>query len=181
LCCYATYFLNYVHVSDGSGFISSDLAHQLPLKVQQGVAVDCTRNNTSSGNGFLPYAYQVRVFSSQQGIFKGTLVVDVSLPARTLIVRESMRKVSPSLPDVGIDTHTVSVEVVNTACNAHHGIPIDDHQVLETTDRNDPIETEATSQHSGDPSQKSGHLNRFLILLLHSNGVSEQVFQELVR
>jgi hypothetical protein len=169
LCCYATYFLNYVHVSDGSGFISSDLAHQLPLKVQQGVAVDCTRNNTSSGNGFLPYAYQVRVFSSQQGIFKGTLVVDVSLPARTLTVRESMRKVSPSLPDVGI------------ACNAHHGIPIDDHQVLETTDRNDPIETEATSQHSGDPSQKSGHLNRFLILLLHSNGVSEQVFQELVR
>lgn len=193
--------------ADGSGFISLDLACLLPLKVTQGRVItppllrvpppvspasntdesaDSHSPHSQEQEQVLPYAYQVRVFSSLRGVFKGTVVVNPSLPARTLLLRPSMRKVPPvssaySTPEEegeeegpgGAGRDVVSVEVVNTSSNNDFigCVPL----LLSSC-------SEGQGQGTGGMGAGSaGRLNRFLIMLLHANGVFERIFQHLAR
>ena len=191
---------------EGSGFISRDLARLLPRRVAQGRVLSpapCALPSSAAPSLLLlPYAYQVRVFSSLLGVFKGTLVVDPSLPPRSLRLRASMRKVerpggvlptcnmnrnsssssisrssSSGVAETGPSASLVAVEVVNTAGNTDQvsaaAAPLTPQQ-LSGPDSTTAAEGEALASHNG-------KLNRFLILLLHANGVSEHIFQDLAR
>lgn len=96
-------------LTDGSGFISSDLAALLPLQVSQGQVVQPSVSTSFAS------VYQVRVFSSC-GVFKGTLLVHHELPMRTIVLRESMRKVCGRSGEHGHSK--LVIEVVNTS-HAH--------------------------------------------------------------
>ena len=105
--------------TDGSGFISADLAQRLPSVVSQGKMTLKSCNNTAAS------CYQCRVFSNE-GLFKGTLVTNSSLK-KTIILRESMRKV------MGIDTErkgSVDVEIVNTSTNPKTCSNMNKHLIL---------------------------------------------------
>lgn len=200
--------------AEGSGFISLDLARRLPRRVTQGRVItppfpstdtpahshtdidtdtdtDRTTHATHSPHQLLPYAYQVRVFSTQHGVFKGTLVVDCSLPADTLVLRPSMRKVAApvvvkeyeqqklgqQMDGTGTQKDdVVSVEVVNTATNnVANTCPLPQSSLLYEEVTSVYVKSDNKSVCS------NGKLNRFLILLLHANGVSERIFQDLAR
>ena len=88
-------------LTDGCGFISTDLAELLPLVVTQG-HVRKGRNTsnsqiTSSSGGHahtsIATAFQMRLFSPAVGVYKGVLLVNRDLPPRTVVVRPSMNKV----------------------------------------------------------------------------------------
>ena len=108
-------------LTDGCGFISLNLALQLPSYIRQGIvggekycpskiesknysasqenskndSNDEHRENSYLGEKnplFVPAAFQVRIISPL-GVFKGTLVTHPTLPGDTIIVRNSMHKV----------------------------------------------------------------------------------------
>ena len=94
--------------TDGSGFISIDIARKLPNCVIQG----CKETIRCKGN--TPAAFQVRILSVKYGLFKGTVVVDSALQYNTIKLRKSMLKVKPS--DVGglLSQSLVIIDIVNT-------------------------------------------------------------------
>ncbi|MED6125806.1 hypothetical protein PIB30_072109 [Stylosanthes scabra] len=90
--------------TDGTGFISDDLASCCPNNVTKGTAKN---KNTK------PLMIQCRLFHKGFAI-KGTLVVNHTLPPRTIQVRDSMIKVRPD-PDLVNAPSIDSLEVVGTS------------------------------------------------------------------
>ena len=135
-------------MTDGSGYISMDLALQLPNHVVQGQSINYGNTND---NGCA--CFQVRLFCVNLGLFKGTLVVDQSLPEKTILVRPSMLKVPPTSrlhqeDGSQMTTPYVFLDIVNT---------------------------------SRVPKSLFGQLNRHLVLLMHHNGVPEAMFSDIIR
>jgi hypothetical protein len=180
-----------------------------PAPAPLGTDEDLPDKGAARSDQLLPYAFQVRVFSLMHGVFKGTLVVDTSLPRRTILVRESMRKVEHAPPHPargeGGCMHTaqvvhseekalcdlVSVEVVNTSNNSSF---FESPLMTSVHAEDDPADNDVDGDGDGDGGaaacdfpgtmstvSNNGKLNRFLVLLLHANGVSESTFQTLVR
>ncbi|KAF3319962.1 putative RNA-dependent RNA polymerase 5 isoform X1 [Carex littledalei] len=86
--------------TDGTGFISEDLALQCPIYVSKG--------------NIQPLLMQVRLF--YKGLCaKGTLLVNRLLPKKTIQIRPSMIKVQPDPSVWGIVQPFNSLEVVNTS------------------------------------------------------------------
>ena len=122
---------------------------------------------------FLPNVYQVRLYSTKHGIFKGTLVVCKDLPSHSIRLRKSMQKVEPTIIGEGeaiIDR--VTVDVINTSREIKVG---------NTPDRRDGDTAAVGCMGSDSVVNNIGKLNSHLILLMHESGVSEHVFQELAR
>jgi len=104
--------------TDGSGFISADLAQRLPSSVCQGKITLKSCNNTAAS------CYQSRIFCSQ-GLFKGTLVTDSRIK-KTIILRESMRKVMGGTEKKGF----LDLEIVNTSTNPKTCSNLNKHLIL---------------------------------------------------
>ena len=89
-------------LTDGCGFISTDLAERLPFAVTQGHvrrggSTNSSQTTSSSGGSAhtsIATAFQMRLFSPAVGVYKGVLLVNRDLPPRTIVVRPSMHKVS---------------------------------------------------------------------------------------
>ncbi|MED6131270.1 hypothetical protein PIB30_008310 [Stylosanthes scabra] len=90
--------------TDGTGFISEDLASRCPTSVTKGTAKN---KNTK------PLMIQCRLFHKGFAI-KGTLVVNHTLPPRTIQFRDSMIKVKPDR-DLANAPSIDSLEVVGTS------------------------------------------------------------------
>lgn len=114
-------------LTDGSGFISLDLTRTFPSYVIQGA-----QDSTISDNS-VAAVYQVRIFSVSHGLFKGTLVVDKSLPTNTIILRESMRKVAATKYHENqiFPNNLLIIDIVNTSrvSKSFHG-KLNRHLVL---------------------------------------------------
>lgn len=106
-------------LTEGSGFISSDLALKMPRVVMQGRALD----NDSLP---LPAAFQCRVFCDF-GIFKGTLVVrrDIS---NSILLRKSMCKVPKDVTCEALNF--VTVELVNSSRVPKYSSSTLNHQLI---------------------------------------------------
>ncbi|XP_078164219.1 putative RNA-dependent RNA polymerase 3 isoform X2 [Carex rostrata] len=134
--------------TDGTGFISEDLALQCPIYVSKG-NIQAGRDGLSPAsakrqkiydNDGPPLLMQVRLFYN--GLCaKGTLLVNRLLPKKTIQVRPSMIKVKPDPSMCGIVQPFNSLEVVNTSTRP-----------------------------------KKVHLSRYLISLLHYGGVPAEFF-----
>ncbi|XP_078164221.1 putative RNA-dependent RNA polymerase 3 [Carex rostrata] len=135
--------------TDGTGFISEDLALQCPIYVSKG-SIQVGRDGLSPAsskrqkifdNDGPPLLMQVRLF--YKGLCaKGTLLVNRLLPKKTIQIRPSMIKVEPDPSMWGIVQKPFnSLEVVNTSTRP-----------------------------------KKVHLSRYLIALLHFGGVPEEFF-----
>jgi hypothetical protein len=92
-------------LTDGSGYISYDLAIKLPRSVFQGQI-------TNRKSQILPAVFQVRVLSIAHGIFKGTLLVRRDLE-NTIILRKSMRKVPAG--NASTLSNKCFLDIVNTS------------------------------------------------------------------
>ncbi|KAL1289441.1 probable RNA-dependent RNA polymerase 3 isoform X4 [Arachis hypogaea] len=90
--------------TDGTGFISEDLASCCPTNVYKGAA----KNKTMK-----PLMIQCRLFHKGSAI-KGTLVVNYTLPPRTIQVRDSMIKVKTD-KELANAPSIDSLEVVGTS------------------------------------------------------------------
>ena len=114
-------------LTDGSGFISKNLARAMPQSVMQGkIGIE---NN-------IPAAFQVRVFVPSMGVFKGTLVVKESLEDDSIVLRPSMHKVKRQNPcesdnnKNNCDTNQIVVEIVNTSRAPRYHSSTLNHQLL---------------------------------------------------
>ena len=206
--------------TNGSGFISSDLALQLPIYIRQGKII--TKHMISNPNihsNSMPACFQVRILC-HLGIFKGTLVVHPYLK-NTILIRNSMQKVLPA-----------NIRNKTNKINNHHHHHHDTNQYQEISTNRYLIENkENSSYHNIDrmntpfsistqsnlpnpnpnPIQLSNpvlnqinneimsnvtvdvvntcttshtfisYLNRYLILLLVSRGVPEEIFIHMFR
>ncbi|KAK9130977.1 hypothetical protein Sjap_011464 [Stephania japonica] len=91
--------------TDGTGFISQDLASKCPRNIVKG--------SSSHHGGFEPLLIQCRLFYDGCAV-KGTLLINKKLPPCTIQIRPSMIKVEPDPKLSG--THTVnSLEIVSTS------------------------------------------------------------------
>ncbi|VVA99746.1 unnamed protein product [Arabis nemorensis] len=95
--------------SDGTGYISEDLARLCPTDICQGKRI---RIQETCGKD-PPLMIQFRMFKDGDAI-KGTFLVNKKLPPRTVQVRPSMIKVSKDLSLSNFSTFN-SLEVVNTS------------------------------------------------------------------
>ena len=140
-------------LTEGSGFISKNLADAMPQSVMQGRVGSKDRN--------IPAAFQVRVFVPSMGIFKGTLVVKEGLGSDCIELRPSMLKVPVKRQEeeeeekatdsdgLGCDgTEEIVVEIVNT---------------------------------SRAPRYHSSNLNHQLLHALHACGVEFEAFEGMLR
>ncbi|KAK0572519.1 hypothetical protein LWI29_032755 [Acer saccharum] len=146
--------------TDGTGFISEDLALKCPKNVFKG---KCSNDdnierviertepgekssdmNPESHSEEPPLLIQVRLFNKGTAV-KGTLLVNKKLSRQTIQIRPSMIKVEPDPGLSDIETCN-SLEVVKTS--------------------NQPRKT---------------HLSRYLIALLRYGGVPENFFEDLLR
>ncbi|KAJ1687513.1 hypothetical protein LUZ63_018903 [Rhynchospora breviuscula] len=142
-------FLKGIH-TDGTGFISEDLALQCPMYVFKGnIQADkdglmlgpaSSKRQKMQNNDGPPLLMQVRLFYNGM-CAKGTLLINKRLPKKTILLYESMIKVEQDLKMPGIVQSFNSLEVVNTS--------------------NRP---------------KKVHLSRYLISLLHFGGVPAEFF-----
>ncbi|CAN1342705.1 Probable RNA-dependent RNA polymerase 5 [Linum perenne] len=103
--------------TDGTGFISEDLASLCP-DVSQGKCLDSyiEQNHEVNFSDRLrqpPLLMQVRLFFSGSTI-KGTLLVNKKLQPRTIVVRDSMVKVRP-YENLSNNATANSLEIVNTS------------------------------------------------------------------
>ncbi|XP_013596635.1 PREDICTED: probable RNA-dependent RNA polymerase 5 isoform X1 [Brassica oleracea var. oleracea] len=100
--------------SDGTGYISEDLARMCPVNVYKG---KCLRSDTVQVQGACkqdpPLLIQARMFYDGFAV-KGTFLLKKKLPPRTVQVRPSMIKVSKDPALSNISTFN-SLEVVNTS------------------------------------------------------------------
>ncbi|XP_078170266.1 putative RNA-dependent RNA polymerase 4 isoform X2 [Carex rostrata] len=133
--------------TDGTGFISADLALQCPIYVSNGNIQAgrkdkrlCAKRRKIYSNDGPPLLMQVRLFYN--GLCaKGTLLVNRQLKKKTIRIRPSMIKVEPDPSMLGIVQPFNSLEVVNTST-----------------------------------CPKKVHLSRYLIALLHFGGVPAEFF-----
>ncbi|KAE8718810.1 putative RNA-dependent RNA polymerase 3-like isoform X2 [Hibiscus syriacus] len=144
--------------TNGTGFISEDLALKCPKNVFKGSITNGANNeirtigasmgespdtkSTESHRGVPPLLLQIRFFYNGRAI-KGTLLVNKKLPPRTIQVRESMIKVRP---DPSKNRTINSLELVTTS--------------------NKP---------------KGTNLNRNLIMLLSHGGVPDDFFMDILK
>ncbi|XP_044463724.1 probable RNA-dependent RNA polymerase 5 isoform X2 [Mangifera indica] len=146
--------------TDGTGFISEDLALKCPNNVFKGKCGNadserlairkdiegkfCERDQPESHCGVPPLLMQVRLFHGGRAV-KGTLLVNKKLPSQTIQIRPSMIKVEAD-PNLSGNQTINSLEIVNTS-----------KQSRKTT------------------------LSRNLIALLNFGGVPESFFLDIVR
>nr|XP_018461385.1 PREDICTED: probable RNA-dependent RNA polymerase 5 [Raphanus sativus] len=97
--------------SDGTGYISEDLARMCPLNVYKGKCLRSDNVQTPSQNP--PLLIQVRMFYDGYAA-KGTFLLNKKLPPRTVQVRPSMIKVSKD-PALSNFSTFDSLEVVTTS------------------------------------------------------------------
>lgn len=168
-------------LTDGSGFISYNLAQLLPTKVIQGHIIQGGEGASISlsGGGMqanshrsIPPVFQVRVHSPV-GIFKGTVVVDFSNQytrphSLSLVLRRSMLKVMPTPPLTATATATVTTSMLRPL---YQQVCID---VVNTS----PIST-SSSEFSRDVPTLT--LSKHFILMLYDNGVPSHVFEYIAR
>ncbi|XP_020536474.1 probable RNA-dependent RNA polymerase 5 isoform X3 [Jatropha curcas] len=145
--------------TDGTGFISEDLASKCPKNVFKGKSnnasnieglLDCIESRKlpetkipEPRNGELPLLIQFRMFNNG-GAYKGTFLVNKKLPSGTIQVRPSMTKVDPDAEPKACSQN--SLEIVSTS--------------------NRP---------------KRAYLSRYLIPLLRAGGVPEEFFMDLLK
>lgn len=153
-------------MTDGSGFISLNLAEKLPYHVLQGLP----HSNPTQVNDLdmiqplkschIAAAYQVRLLSSSHGLFKGTLVINQRLPDNTIILRPSMKKADSSettdFSNKKLDVFLL--DIVNTS-------------------RSKAARLSSLQGSSG----LSNYLNKHLILTLFACGVPQWVFENIIR
>uniref|UniRef100_A0A1J3DWC0 RNA-dependent RNA polymerase n=4 Tax=Noccaea caerulescens TaxID=107243 RepID=A0A1J3DWC0_NOCCA len=98
--------------SDGTGYISEDLARVCPTDIYKGKRIRGYNTQGTSGKE-PPLLIQFRMFNDGHAV-KGTFLLNKKLPPRTVQVRPSMVKVykDPALSDF---TTFNSLEVVNTS------------------------------------------------------------------
>ena len=113
-------------LTDGSGYISKNLAKIMPQSVMQG------KIGTETN---IPAAFQVRVFVPSMGIFKGTLVIREDLGEDSIALRPSMLKVKKEKTTTNSDskccnTDQVVIEVVNTSRAPRYHVSNLNHQLL---------------------------------------------------
>ncbi|XP_031256497.1 probable RNA-dependent RNA polymerase 5 [Pistacia vera] len=147
--------------TDGTGFISEDLALKCPNNIFKGKCKNddsierfangkefegkfCEGDQQESHSGVPPLLMQVRLFHKGRAV-KGTLLVNKKLPSQTIQIRPSMIKVEAD-PNLSGTQTSNSLEIVNT------------------------------SKQPGKPS-----LSRHLIALLNYGGVPESFFVDIVR
>ncbi|XP_072964197.1 probable RNA-dependent RNA polymerase 3 isoform X2 [Typha angustifolia] len=147
--------------TDGTGFISEDLAMKCPGNIVKGSCLmpqeilnvldgcdSSERFSSLKNHRYLaaepPLLIQFRLFYNGSAV-KGTLLIDKRLPPRTICIRPSMIKVE-SDPSISYIQYCNSLEIVNTS--------------------NRPKRT---------------CLSRYLIALLHYGGVPKEYFLELLR
>ncbi|KAJ0091065.1 hypothetical protein Patl1_13328 [Pistacia atlantica] len=147
--------------TDGTGFISEDLALKCPNNIFKGKCKNddsierfangkefegkfCEGDRQESHSGVPPLLMQVRLFHKGRAV-KGTLLVNKKLPSQTIQIRPSMIKVEAD-PNLSGTQTSNSLEIVNT------------------------------SKQPGKPS-----LSRNLIALLNYGGVPESFFVDIVR
>ncbi|XP_044463726.1 probable RNA-dependent RNA polymerase 5 isoform X2 [Mangifera indica] len=150
--------------TDGTGFISEDLALKCPNNVFKGKCRNddserfairkeiegklCEGDQPESHSGVPPLLMQVRLFHKGCAV-KGTLLVNKKLPSQTIQIRPSMIKVEAD-PNLSGNQTINSLEVVST------------------------------SQISGKQSKQTT-LSKNLIALLNFGGVPESFFLDIVR
>ncbi|XP_013708766.2 probable RNA-dependent RNA polymerase 3 [Brassica napus] len=100
--------------SDGTGYISEDLARMCPTDLFKGKRIRSVNNKQASNVKEPPLLIQFRMFHSGYAV-KGTFLLNKKLPPRTVQVRPSMVKVSkdPALSE--FSTTFNSLEVVTTS------------------------------------------------------------------
>ncbi|XVF34908.1 hypothetical protein REPUB_Repub18cG0098800 [Reevesia pubescens] len=138
--------------TDGTGYISEDLALKCPKNIFKGSIVNGDNfegkfpdlKSTESHHRVPPLLVQFRLFN-EGFAFKGTVLVNKKLPPRTIQIRPSMIKVKPDPNLLNICTRN-SLEVVNT---------------------------------SNQPKRTS--LSRNLIMLLSYGGVPDDFFMEILK
>ncbi|XP_020248620.1 probable RNA-dependent RNA polymerase 4 isoform X2 [Asparagus officinalis] len=148
--------------TDGTGFISEDLAYKCPRRIWKGRSITPREFQTfldgleatetlerHSGVGQSldiepPLLMQVRLFYDGT-VVKGTLLVNKQLPLRTIQIRPSMLKVNRD-PNFMLASHCNSLEVVGTSNLS-----------------------------------KKSRLSKSIIMLLHYGGVPQEYFLELTR
>ncbi|XWS26784.1 hypothetical protein CRYUN_Cryun26dG0059900 [Craigia yunnanensis] len=139
-------------LSDGTGYISEDLALKCPKNVFKGSVVNgdnvegkfSGKKSTDSHPRVPPLLIQFRLFNNGYAV-KGILLVNKKLPPRTIQVRPSMIKVKPD-PNLSNICTWNSLEVVTTS--------------------NQPKKT---------------NLSRNLILLLSYGGVPDDFFMDILK
>lgn len=116
--------------TDGTGFISEDLAKKCPRRIQKGrdttpkdiekfldkfqvTGKDSSIKELLSLSDEPPLLVQIRLFYDGYAV-KGTLLVDKRLPPETICVRRSMVKVDPD-PSIESAQHCNSLELVGTS------------------------------------------------------------------
>jgi len=107
--------------TDGSGFISYDLAQCLPSVVFQGKPTSSVKRDVIAS------CFQCRIVCNQ-GLFKGTLVTNPNLK-KTIVLRKSMMKVSASTKLESCKNY-VDVEIVNTTTNPKSYANLNKHLIL---------------------------------------------------
>lgn len=155
--------------TDGCGFVSLNVALNLPSKVSQGIKSENTekyhnfKNGKKGKNGAnvnicaemktdlinVPCAFQVRIFCPL-GIFKGVLVVDKNLPDDVIIVRKSMQKVFGSISSNVYDFSADDYIGVGDKSNSG------DHHLDKNTDMNSDTNS---SYHNVNDNNKSNDEN----------------------
>ncbi|EOA29804.1 hypothetical protein CARUB_v10012898mg [Capsella rubella] len=97
--------------SDGTGYISEDLAQMCPVNIYKGKCLRSDKIKEACGQE-PPLLIQFRMFYNGYAI-KGTFLLNKKIPSRTVQVRPSMIKVLPdSLPNISTFN---TLEVVNTS------------------------------------------------------------------
>jgi hypothetical protein len=149
-------------LTDGSGFISSDLAKTFPLRIVQGrpaIQVQQHHFSHSSSGPQAPAAYQCRIICSL-GIFKGTLVVRDDIE-NTIALRKSMQKVSSASSE--------SDSLVKSSSSSSSSVSTSAAQLQDTV-----VELLNSSRV---PKYSATELNYQLILILSELGVPEDIFK----
>jgi hypothetical protein len=171
------------YMTDGSGFISADLAMKLPRFVSKGQLQfsNAYNNCDQDSHVILPACFQVRVVCAF-GIFKGTLVVSHVIASNSLVLRKSMLKVpsssSSSTTTSSSSTTTSSSFSTTTATKTNSStfyVPRISIDVVATSKSLIPTVGGASLF------WPTLLLNRHLILLLHHCGVPLKVFDRILR
>ncbi|KAK1592184.1 hypothetical protein Q3G72_020916 [Acer saccharum] len=162
--------------TDGTGFISEDLALKCPKNVFKGKCsnddnvervIERTKPGEKSSDMNQPESHSeepARLFNKGTAV-KGTLLVNKKLPRRTIQIRPSMIKVEPDPCLSDIETCN-SLEVVTTRLGKHPPIACQSDKRMSWTYSNQPRKT---------------FLSKNLIALLRYGGVPENFFEDLLR
>lgn len=158
-------------LTDGSGFISVDLAKKLPNYVLSGISKS-TPNSDSSSISVSSW-YQIRLLCDL-GIFKGTVMVLPDLEGEVLVVRKSMQKVKARQSVHAVASGYIAIpssctwSIIKSInyCHASNNVLV--LGVVNAGCRDIPAQSNMIS---------FGRLNAIVLQLLHECGVTLEVLR----